>query len=135
MHKQSIFLCIVLTGFLMVGACTQSQGPSYTTNTLPSGRVIKIAGTGQIDFPNGKTAWVVRYYTDLNLTDTVKLQDEALEVWNAFRNEADKSQLNFALVSANEMPTTTIPKNRSSNYLFKKEPNGDWTLTHDPMPR
>ncbi len=129
MNKRRMLLPILLVSYLLLGSC--SQGPSYTAKTLPSGRVIKIAGIGKMYFSKDDPALMLKYYSDVSLNDTAKLQDEVEEIWSIFRIDAEKSKLTAAIISANEMPSGIISKTRSFNFVFQKKPSGVWILTNN----
>jgi hypothetical protein len=132
MNKHTMLLPILLVGCLLIGSC--SQKPSYTAKTLPSGKVVKIAGIGKMSFSKDDPALMLKYYSDVSMNDTVKLQDEVEEIWSIFRIDAEQSKMNAAIISANEMPSGIISKTRSFNFVFKKEPSGEWILTNNQKP-
>lgn len=132
MNKHVMLLPILLVGCLLIGSCTQK--PSYTAKTLPSGKVVKIAGIGKMFFSKDDPALMLKYYSDVSMNDTVKLQDEVEEIWSVFRIDAEQSKMNAAIISANEMPSGIISKTRSFNFIFKKEPSGEWILTNNQKP-
>ncbi len=130
MNTHTMLLPILLAGYLLIGSCSQAP-PSYTAKTLPSGRVIKIAGIGKMYFSKGDPALMLKYYSDVSMNDTVKLQDEVEEIWSIFRIDAEKSKVNAAIISANEMPSGIISTTRSFNFVFQKVPSGEWILTNN----
>jgi hypothetical protein len=118
-------LMFLITGCL-IASC--SQKPKYITQTLPSGRVVKIAGVMEIHFSNQSPALMLKYYTDIDLSNRSALQSEAEDIWQSFKVNVDKSGLKSAILSANEMPHGIISETRGFNFVFKKQDNGAWVL-------
>lgn len=128
--KESVvlFILAVIAG-LSITSCT--QGPNYTERKLPSGRVVKIAGVMKMAFSGGDSALMLKYFTDINMTNTVALQDEAEDIWKEFRFDVEKAGLKDAILSANTMPHGIISQTSGFNCVFKKQPTGEWLLTND----
>jgi hypothetical protein len=89
-------LLIVVLALAFSCSCSAQQ-PSRPFK-LPSGRVVRVLGTGRIDFPKGPPALMLKYETDLKISDM-----------DALRKEADEI---FAVLKR------LIPKTGSSNLLL-----------------
>jgi hypothetical protein len=112
----------------MVNACS-TQGPPYKITKLPSGKEIKIISIGKISFSNDSPALMLKYQTDMNIDDKVTLKKEVEDIWSAFRIDADKANMQNAIISANEAPSgIIISKNRTYNYVFIKSYEGNWVM-------
>jgi hypothetical protein len=116
------FVCLYL--LVSLSACTQT--PSYTQQTLPSGRIIKVGGIGTMYFTKNDPALMLKYYTDLNISDASDLREEVDDIWQSFRVNVEKEGLKSAIISANELPQGIISKTRGYNFIFVKEEDGLW---------
>jgi hypothetical protein len=121
--KRSIFIVVIYLLFLLA-ACSQS--PPYKSQTLPSGRTIKIGGIMQINFSKGDPALMLKYYTDVNVSDSDAITKEVDDIWQSFKNDVEKSGMNAAIISANELPKGIISKTKGCNFVFMRQPNGSW---------
>ena len=126
----TIILTLFIAGFL-TAAC--SQEPKYTSQTLPSGRVVKIAGVMEVHFSsqNQAPALMLKYYTDIGMSDRGALQAEAEDIWQSFKVNVEKAGLKSAILSANEMPRGIISETKGFNFVFTKQDNGVWVLMND----
>jgi hypothetical protein len=130
MKKKAIFLALAAAASLLVTSCTPPP-PSYTERKLSSGRMIKDAGATKIAFSGGDTALMLRYYTDVDMSDHAALKAEAEEIWKDFQVQVDKAGLKGAILSANEMPHGFISQTSMFNFVFEKQPTGQWLLHKD----
>ena len=124
----STIMALVISVCLLTSC---SQKPQYTTQTLPSGRVVKIAGIGEVRFSKDDPALMLKYYTDIDMSDKGALQTEAEDIWQSFKVNVEKAGLKSAILSANEMPHGFISKTSGFNFVFKKQGSGDWMLMDD----
>jgi hypothetical protein len=81
--------------------------------------------------------WAVqlKYETCLNIKDVPALRAEAMDIWQSFRADADKSGLRIAALSANEPPRNSLlgsllTTNESYGFVFLKGADGEWA----PLP-
>jgi hypothetical protein len=83
---------ILLAGFIsLLVACTSS--PNYRTFSLPSGKAIRIMSMMQVNFSQGAPALMLRYQTDLKVSDKAGLRAEVDEIWPMFRNDVERAKL------------------------------------------
>jgi hypothetical protein len=128
MRRRINFIFVAAIGFLLaVTSYVYSQTPSFTEKTLPSGRVIKAAGVTQINFKNGSSALMLKYYTDINIDDSAALRKEVEDIWQSFRADIEDTGISSAIISANEMPKGIISKTRGYNFVFTKNKDGSWS--------
>ncbi len=114
----------------LLSSCT--AGPQYQERTLPSGRVVKILGMMRMNFSQGSPALLLRYQTDLKVSDKDELRKEVDDIWTAFQVDADKGEFKSAIISANEKPTGFIFKKSSGyNFVFEKRADGQWYCLSD----
>ena len=86
--------------FVSQGRCLRQCGARPFK--LPSGRVVRVLGTGRIDFPKGPPALMLKYETDLKISDTDALRKEVDEIFAVLKVDAENGQFRSAIVSANE---------------------------------
>lgn len=122
---RHIFLLLLINTLLI---CCSSE-PNYTVQKLPSGKEIKILNIGKMHFTNDIPALVLRYQTDIIITDTDSLRKEAEEIWPVFRVNVEKSGLSNATI----MPTTVpirkyfiFTTNKSYYFTISRNSNGTW---------
>ena len=120
-------LMVFIAGFFLASC---SQAPKYATQTLPSGRVVKVAGVMEVRFSNQDSALMLKYYTDIDMSDKVALQSEAEDIWQSFKVNVEKAGLKSAVLSANEMPHGLVSETKGFNFVFVKQDNGVWVLTN-----
>jgi hypothetical protein len=83
---------IGLIGFIsFFVACTST--PNYRTFTLPSGKAIRIMSMMQVNFSQSAPALMLRYETDLKVSDKTALRAEVNEIWPVFRNDVERAKL------------------------------------------
>ena len=129
MKKNVISLVLAIAAGVLMTSC--EQGPTYKVIKLPSGRDVKIVGVMRMAFSGGDSALMLRYFTDATMTNTMALQDEAEDIWKKFRVDVEKAGLKDAILSANTMPHGIISQTRGFNFVFKRQPTGEWLLTND----
>jgi hypothetical protein len=75
---------------------------------------------------------MLKYQTDLKITDAVALEKEADEIWATFRADVEQAKLRNAIISANETPQGTLIKTASAyNFVFNKQQDGSWRRADD----
>jgi hypothetical protein len=120
---SKIFLAIIV----VVIMCGCNNNNHFQLHTLPSGKQIKIIRVFKIYFQNGEESLKLDYETNLKLSDRIALKNEVNEIWKEFIFEAEKSHVNGAIISANEIPTGFIIKTGNSyNFVFHKQTDGSW---------
>ena len=116
----------VLALILLLTGCGSGQAP-YTEVHLPSGKVIKVLGTGTLHFSQDEPALMLKYQTDSSIDDKVALQKEIDEIWASFRADAERASVKNAIITANEPAHGRfITTNRSFNFVFKKSTDSTW---------
>jgi hypothetical protein len=113
---------------LLAAGCggTPPQQP-YQIHTLPSGEQVKVLGVGRINFSGSGPALMLKYQTDLNMSDTAALHAQAARIWEEFRKDADQAQVTSAVVSANSPPSGGIvSRGRAYNFVYERAADGNW---------
>lgn len=126
---NTVYKVILLFPLIILLSCGNSQ-PKYEIHKLTSGKEVKVFGIGKIHFTNDDPALMLKYYTDINLDDKDSLIKEVDEIWPVFKINVESSKLNAAIISANDLPKgVIISKNRSYNFIFQRNTNGEWERT------
>ena len=119
---------ILITAFW----CSCTSGPRYQERTLPSGRTVKILGMMRMNFSQGPPALMLKYQTDLKVSDKDELRKEVDDIWTAFQEDADRGEFKSAIISVNEKPTGFIfTKSSGYNFVFEKRSDGQWYCLSD----
>lgn len=116
-----LLACALLT------ACGNVPPPRYRIVTLPSGKQVKTLDVQRINFPESGPALMLRYVTDVPISDTVALAREAGVIWEGFRVDAENAQVNSAILSANTPPSGGIVSHgQTFNFVYGRDPGGSW---------
>lgn len=129
MKKYAVMPGAVLCITAFLSGCMFNTGPMYTIHKLPSGKEIKVVGTGKMYFSNDEAAMSLKYITDLPMNDEAALKAEVMEIWDVFRPSVEKEGLKRALITA-QAPSKgfIITVNTSRGYAFRKNPSGQWNM-------
>lgn len=124
--------CLLIVVALIAGVACQSQAQALREVALPSGKKVKVIAVGQIHFQNDSPALMLKYQTDLKISDTAALRKEVEEIQAAFKMEVEQAKLTNAIISANEAPHGLILKTATGfNFVYKKSADGRWELLGD----
>jgi hypothetical protein len=124
------FWPLLCLSILNLSAC--SNAPSYRPVPLPNGKIVRVLAMVPMHFSSGPDALMLRYQTDLKVSDTAALRKEVNEIWPSFQTDVEKGNFRAAIVSANEIPSGIIIKEgHSYNFVFKKVEDGSWKCTND----
>jgi hypothetical protein len=113
---------------LLAAACGGAPAqPPYQIHRLPSGEQIKVLSIGRINFSGSGPALVLKYQTDLNMSDTAALHAQAARIWQEFHKDAEQAQVTSAIVSANSPPSGgMVRRGRAYNFVYEKSADGTW---------
>jgi hypothetical protein len=115
----------------MTAACQYQAQPSKEV-ALPSGKKVRVLAVGQINFSNDSPALMLKYQTDLKVSNAVELRKEVDEIRPVFRTDVEHANLTNAIVSANEVPQGLVVKTANAmNFVYKRSADGDWHLVDD----
>src|SRR5258707_881774 len=88
---------------------------------LPSGKEIKITGMGKTEFPNGPSALVMNYLTDISIDDKITLRKEVDEIWGVFQVDVEKANLKAGIIRATHVEGSGFVKNgKGYGFVFEK---------------
>lgn len=126
---------IFLSPILMQLSGCSSATPPLQIRKLPSGRAVKIQGVVQMNFTQGPPALMLKYQTDLKITEKSALRTEVDDIWSAFRYDVDRSSFKIAIISANEASHGfIITTSNSYNFVYRKQADGSWRCENDASP-
>lgn len=92
---------------------------------LGNGKEVQVLSTGRYTFENGDPpALVLRYETEIDLSDYIELKSEVDEIWKIFRQNVEESGYTTAAVRA--QITIKGKGVKGYGFVFKKQPNGSW---------
>jgi hypothetical protein len=85
-----------------------------------------------INFPKGPSALMLKYETNLKISDVDALRKEADEIFGVLKVDAENGKFTSAIVSANEKPTGLILKSsKGYNFVYEKRADGQWHCLED----
>lgn len=94
---------------------------------LSSGREVRLLSVGELNFSNDRPAWWLRYETQISMEKTKEIEAEAIEVWNHFRPEAERSgKVNAAISAVEAGPNESTAA--MYNIVFQKRADGTWVM-------
>jgi len=125
-QKKSVGFVFIASVCLAVLSTACTQTPPYTQQTLPSGRTIKAGSVMKMYFTKGDPALILKYYTDVEISDADALRQEVDDIWQSFKIDVEKAGLKVAIISANEIPKGMISKTKGYNFIFIKQEDGLW---------
>jgi len=115
---------------LLCTACLfgcETNGPNYKSVSLPSGKQIRVMAVERIYFSKGAPALMLKYQTDLTISDKALLRSEVDEIWPVFKKNVEHENLSSAIIIANEVPHGTLIKSvHSYNFVYEKTAEGTW---------
>ena len=121
--------CSLLVLSLLLASCVSVQPPPTHEAILPSGKKIKVIAEGPIRFGDGTTGLMLKYQTDLKVSDIPALQKEAEGIWRFFRRDVERMKLKTGVISANERPIGLTAK--GYNFVYQQRDNGVWQWLGD----
>ena len=126
-------LCNVSIVLVLFGCMAGGGGGSqYQVRKLSSGRSVKVIGVGQMNFPDSGPALMLKYETDIKISDRVALRKEADEIWTDFRGDVERAMVSSAILSANApQQGAIIQKSEGYNFVFQKQSDGTWRCNED----
>ncbi|WP_281223633.1 hypothetical protein [Photobacterium sanguinicancri] len=113
--------------FLSNVACANSIA------TLPNGKKVEVIKAIKMYFTESDPAFIFKYETkiEVNGDNRKELIQEAEEVWPIFYPIAEVSDLNQAIIQANNTSKSLLSVSTSKTFgvMFRKNQNGKWVRT------
>ena len=102
---------------------------------LPSGKVLRVLGVSRLAYGDHKTALVLMYQTDLDVSELAALRKEVDQIWPIFKGDVERAKLTTAIISASEVPQGVVLKSGDSRHFMFRKINGEWRLVSDAAGR
>lgn len=118
-------IIVIAAAFLLAGCLVIKTRPGLVAYTLPSGKVINPTNVSKMDFPQGESALVMSYQTDIPVSDKEKLRQEVDELWKLFVKDVEAANLKAGALR---------PSNADGHgygFLFQKKDDGSWEALDD----
>ena len=120
----------IAAALVFASACTYD--PPTTVRTLHSGLKVEVVSMRVIDGPD--PTWVIEYRTRIPLSERLRLQCEALSLWDELRTEADGAGVKQAGVWPNNFRRElrfdgwkpVVLSHMSTAFSLKKDDTGSW---------
>jgi len=133
-HPSSFRVAAILCASFLLGACSTND-PRPRVVTLASGQEVRVVGIVPIHFSQGDPALMLKYETDLTVSDLVAMRKEVDQIWALFREDVERGNYHGAIVSANEVPRGLIFKSsKSYNFVYERRVDGTWHCVNDDKP-
>ena len=97
---------------------------------LPSGKLIRVLSVSRLRYKQG-TALVLKYQTDLSVSDLHALRKEIDQIWPVFKGDVEKAKLTTAIISAYETPQGVVLKSGAAHFFMFRKIDGEWQLVSD----
>lgn len=114
---------------LLLASCVSLQSQQTHEESLPSGKKIRVIAEGQIKFRDGSVALMLKYQTDLKISDATELRKEVDEIWPVFRQDVERLKLQPGIISVNEVPSGFSAK--GYNFVYQRQDDGSWLCLDD----
>ena len=123
--RRAVGKLLVLGG--LVGCAAQGEWKE-----LPSGDRVLIKAIGQFMVPGEFPVLRLRYQTSVNLSDTVAVRNQALEVWPLLKDLANAGQFRLAALAVESRRRSLCPGLlklcviHQYGLLFERDSTGSW---------
>lgn len=98
-----------------------------------SNKQIRITNISNFNFPESGPALVMYYKTEIPINNLKELRKEVDEIWEVFRNDAEKAKVKGAAIRAvhDEESNGVITNGKGFGFVFIQKDNGSWFNTSD----
>ena len=134
MRRRSLRLLAISLIGLGPGACGPAE-PGYSVVDTPSGGTLKLEEIAISRRPDGEETLLLRYRTDLDLSDTRALEREVADVWEYLRPRVEALGLRVAVIQAAhwELPSWQR-RGAAAQYVVERAAGGSWARSADTSP-
>ena len=88
---------------------------------------VKVNGIFRVTFPNGSTALVMNYETNIPIEKMQALEVEVAGVWQIFQNQAEEAGISSAVIrAAHYEGTGAVREGNGYGFLFERDSAGQW---------
>jgi hypothetical protein len=107
----------------------------YEVVDLPSGGTFKFEAIEPMRRSDGRSALLLRYHTDLDLTDVRALESEVADVWEYFRPLVEAREMNIAVIWAAHWEAPSWERRgAAAQYVVERSGDGSWSARPDRLP-
>lgn len=121
----------VLAALILVTAFAFAQTEATLQLILPSGKALRVLSVSQMSLPDHSKALLLKYQTDLKVSDVRPLRKEIDEIWPVFQGDVEKARLNSAIIGALEVPHGVRLQSTPARYFLFSKLDGEWRLVRD----
>lgn len=124
-------ICLAALLVFTIG-CNGGNAQNSQTYKLPSGKQIKVNGVGKMNFPNGDSALVMNYETDIPIENKEALRKEVDEIWSVFQKDVEKAEVKAGVIRATHYEGSGLVRNgKGYGFVYVKGDDGKWHLLED----
>ena len=136
MHSHSIAASSLERGLVAVVLLAAACGPAeleYSVVYSPLGGELKLEELSETLRPGGEQAMLLRYRTDLPLSDVAALEREVAEVWDYLRPRVEARGFNAAVIQvAHWEPPSWQRRGTAVQYVVERSHSGDGSWAARP---
>jgi hypothetical protein len=126
--KITCLLTLLIFTLCCSGGNTQNSKPYK----LPSGKQIKVNSVGKMNFPNGESALVMNYETEIPIEDKESLRKEVDEIWSVFQKDVEKAGVKAGVIRATHYEGSGLVRNgKGYGFVHVKGDDDKWQLLED----
>ncbi len=126
-------VALTMIAILIVGCRVHKAGspnsgvatgyPIPATSAYP----VKVDGIFRVNFPNGATAFVMNYETNIRIEDMPQLEAEVDKVWAIFQREAEDAGVTSAVIrAAHYEGLGALRQGNGYGFVFERDREGRW---------
>jgi hypothetical protein len=131
LRPSSLATQVLLALAVTTAGCGPSL-PEYSMVASPSGATFKLESLDEVLRPDGQSALLLRYRTDLELSDVGALESEVEDVWQYLRPLVEARGLRRAVIWAVHWgPPSWERRGAAVQYIVEQSSNGSWTARPD----
>lgn len=104
-------------------------GGGGTMKTLPSGHAFRILRGGQVRFADGSKAAMIVFESERRPDDQKGIHADALELWQAYRPDIEKTGVRTAIIQANQPKHVLLLQKGGvlAGFTWEKQADGGWS--------
>jgi hypothetical protein len=112
--------------------CSDDHSDSAQAPISPPAKQYRVTGIEKMNFPNGDSALVLNYETDIPIENKDSLRKEVEAIWETFRNDVEKAQLKSGVIRATHYESNSwLRRGKGYGFVFNKDDHGNWRLLDD----
>ena len=116
----------------LLAACGESV-PPFLPMTMPSGRIVKVQSFLPTSLFTGEEALLLKFVPDASIDDATALDAEVSSLWKEVLPYAEQQPgTKLVLLRAISPEPAGWSDGRQSQYVFRLQPDGSWSMQKDP---